>query len=203
MICNICGKENEEQAKVCVDCGGDLEGNVNVSQNTEQLDSDQDIENNVTEEKKPQKSMIRKPSAKSKKKLIIKLVAAVIIVVALYFGYSYLNSITNPGAVAKACYTDMANGNFAGAYNKFYITEDQFFMSKDDFIDHWKSTGKLNISDINVKKITSSGKDKKTVTVSYFNKDTKKEETQDVPMIKAEGKKFLFFDKWLLNSSGQ
>jgi hypothetical protein len=136
------------------------------------------------------------------KGLIIRVSAMFIVVIALCAAFLYLNSITKPEAVAKACYIDMVNGKFADAYDKLFIPEDQMTISKEDYVKQWEENGKLDFSNIKVVKVTDdkADKSKKKVTISYYNKEAKKEETQDVPMIRVEGKKFLFFDKWMLGS---
>ena len=204
MFCGECGTKNTSGSKFCENCGAKLEDqtkNVNTEP-TPVINNTATPEIIATTGVTPVTNIQQHQPMNKKTKLIIWVVG--LLIAALFGGYYYVGTLVTPEKIAENYFNAMVSQD-ANAIYELLNVEETTFTTKKMFKKVLKNTmgdTKVEISNYEVGKVKYADllKASASVTITYIQKDSEKSATMDVKLVKSQDKKWLLYDKWLIES---
>jgi|GEM_PF-2573018 hypothetical protein len=202
MFCGNCGNELVNPGKFCENCGHEIEitkveSGVQIPQPLEQNAS------NFIQQPYVNQIMVRPPMSKATKVAIACGAGLLILLIAFFSIFAYFSSVSNPKSVAKEVFYDVMKGNYSEAFNKIYLPESEF-LTKESFVKCFEGLEKQPEAErFTVEKVTDSDNgNKKIIQFTYYKKGSTEKNSDDMTLVKADGKKFFFFSNWKLDMEG-
>ena len=182
MYCGECGAKNKKDAEFCGECGAKLEHEKE--------------EKNIKEEKKE----VKKPMTKKNK---IILLVVLILIVLLIIGYSFLNKKYSAEGVATDYLEALISNDADKIYDALNIDSNNKFTSKETFKKMFEENYKTDIEVLNYTLTDieyNDGNLSAEVEFKVIYKDSKKEDSITINVVKDSKKKFLVFDSWYVSN---
>lgn len=201
MYCQECGKQNDDRAIVCQECG------ILLERDFEDLSKEAKLATQKAAGKAIKATGSAVKTVRKNKKAQIAILCACIVVVLIGSVFAIGNSLTNPERIVKKYFESYMDGDYAKAY-EYLAMPDSEFLSKKAYATYMEQTvtgktvSQYEISESSSTSISSSSNTSsskeltKRYTVKYLLTGESTTNSFSVTLVLQENKKFIFFDDY-------